>query len=402
MNPSREPPRKSGRKKTYLFGMIVLAAVGTGAALVWYPTQGEGRTKAKSEEAASRPIPVHSTKVMHEDLPVVRTGLGIVSPLSAVDVKTRVDGQLQHLAFTEGQEVKTGDAIATIDTRPYEAAVAQAQADYEKELAQVEQAKVDEERAQKLTTTGSGTTQAAQTAAAQVKIMEATAASGKAALDTAKLNLDFATIRAPVSGRTGLRQQEEGAILHATDSSGVVTITQMRPIAVQFTLTQDDLPDLVAGQENGPLPVSVFSRDGSKHLADGKLTVIDSQIDSTTGMVKLKAVFPNDDMSLWPGELITASITLRTDANTNVVPSSAIQNGQGGPYVFVVKPDQTVATASVTTGEVHSGMTAVKQGISTGDLVVTSGQSRLTDGTKVDASPADTNKLAATDGEKIQ
>jgi len=361
-----------------------------------------GETRPKMETGSPPPIPVHTAKVASQDLPIIRTGLGVVSPLTAVDVKVRVEGQLERIAFAEGQEVNAGDVLAVIDARPYEAAVAQAQADYQKELAQLEQAKVDQERAQRLTTTGSGTTQAAQTAAAQVKIMDATAASGKAALDTAKLNLEFATIKAPIGGRVGLRQQEEGAILHATDSTGVVTVTQMRPIAVQFTLTQDDLPDLVSGETQKQLAVSVFSRDGSKHLADGKLAVVDSQIDSSTGMVKLKAVFPNDDMALWPGELVTANITLRTDQNSTVVPSSAIQNGQTGPYVYVIKPDQTVAAASVKTGEVNAGITAVTQGLSAGDLVVTSGQSRLTDGTKVSATGTDANKLAATDAEKIQ
>ncbi|GAC1046133.1 hypothetical protein thsrh120_61380 [Rhizobium sp. No.120] len=332
----------------------------------------------------------------------MRSGLGVVSPLTAVDVKVRVNGQLQHIAFAEGQDVKAGDVLATIDPRPYAAAVAQAQADYDKELAQLDQAKIDQVRAQKLTTTGSGTTQAAQTAAAQVKVMDATAASGKAALETAKLNLEFATITAPIDGRVGLRQQQEGGILRTTDATGVATVTQMRPIAVEFTLTQDDLPDLVAGQAKGQLTVSAYSRDGAKHLADGKLSAIDSQVDSSTGMVKLKAVFANDDLSLWPGELVTASITLRTDQNSTVVPSSAIQNGQTGPYVFVMKPGNKVSAASVTTGISYSGLTAVTQGISSGEIVVTSGQSRLADGTVVSAQGPDGKKLAVAGEEAVR
>jgi multidrug efflux system membrane fusion protein len=388
-------------KRVYLIGFCALI----GAAAVAFYTVSQPKvvlSKTKAAAAEHAPVPVQTSKVEVRDLPVVRGGLGVVSPLTAVDVKVRVDGQLQHIAFVEGQDVKAGDILATIDPRPYAAAVAQAEADYDKELAQLDQAKIDEARAQKLTTTGSGTTQAAQTAAAQVKVMDATAASGKAALDTAKLNLEFATITAPISGRVGLRQQQEGGILRTTDATGVVTVTQMRHIAVEFTLTQDDLPGLIAGQAKGQLSVAAYSRDGAKHLADGKLSAIDSQVDSSTGMVKLKAVFANDDLTLWPGELVTANITLRTDPNSTVVPSSAIQNGQTGPYVFVVKPDNKVATASVSTGITYSGLTAITQGVSGGDIVVTSGQSRLTDGTLVSAQGSDSKKLAAADEEPVQ
>ncbi len=390
----------SSAKSIYLLGICALAAAGSAAAYFYWPEPGLSKTRASAVERA--PVPVQTATASIKDLPVVRSGLGIVSPLTAVDVKVRVDGQLQHIAFTEGQDVNAGDILATIDPRPYAAAVAQAQADYDKELAQLAQAKIDEARAQRLTTTGSGTTQAAQTAAAQVQVMDATAASGKAALDTAKLNLEFATITAPISGRVGLRQQQQGSILRATDATGVVTVTQMRPIALEFTLTQDDLPDLIAGQAKGQLNVSAYSRDDAKHLADGKLSAIDSQVDSSTGMVKLKAVFANDDLTLWPGELVTANITLRTDPNSTVVPSSAIQNGQTGAYVFLVRPGNKVITSSVTTGSAYAGLTAVTQGVSSGETVVTSGQSRLVDGTVIATQGADGKKLAAAGEEAAQ
>ncbi|ENN89718.1 secretion protein [Rhizobium freirei PRF 81] len=400
MDRSPSGSNSSGRS-IYVLGICALALAGSAAAyFVYWPEPGLSKTRAPASERA--PVPVQTAAVAKKDLPVMRSGLGIVSPLTAVDVKVRVDGQLQNIAFSEGQDVKAGDILATIDPRPYAAAVAQAQADYNKELAQLEQAKIDETRAQKLTTTGSGTTQAAQTAAAQVKVMDATAAAGKAVLDTAKLNLEFATVTAPISGRVGLRQQQEGGIVRAADAAGVVTVTQMRPIAVEFTLTQDDLPDLIAGQARDRLSVSAYSRDGAKHLADGKLSAIDSQVDSSTGMVKLKAVFANDDLTLWPGELVTANITLRTDPNSTVVPSSAIQNGQTGPYVFVLKPGNKVSTASVTTGNAYSDLTAVTQGVSIGETVVTSGQSRLADGTVVSTKGSDGKKLAAAGEDTVQ
>ncbi|MFT7757183.1 UNVERIFIED_CONTAM: efflux RND transporter periplasmic adaptor subunit, partial [Salmonella enterica subsp. enterica serovar Enteritidis] len=177
------------------------------------------------------------------------------------------------------------------------------------------------------------------TAKGQVAILEATIAGDQAAIDAAKLNLEFATITAPVSGRTGLKLVDEGSMLHVSDAAGLVTITKMKPIAVQFSLQQDDLPDLLASQNSGELTVAVDSRDGRQHLADGKITAIDSQVDQNTGMIKLKASFPNESLSLWPGELVTARVVTRTDRNVIAAPASAIQNGQSGPYVFVVKPD---------------------------------------------------------------
>jgi multidrug efflux system membrane fusion protein len=332
------------------------------------------------------------------DVPIERSGLGTVAPLNVVDVKARVDGQIQRIAFTEGQEVKVGDLLAQIDPRPYQAQVVQAQAMLAKDSAQLANAKADEARAQKLTTTGSGTVQAADTARAQVAVSQAVVAGDEAAINSAKLNLDFTTLTAPISGRVGLRQQSEGAMIHATDTSGLVTITQMRPIAVQFALRQAELPDLVAGQAQGQLPVSVDSADGSRHLADGKLAVIDSQVDTETGMIKLKAVFDNGDGALWPGQLVTARILVKTDRSVTVVPSGAVQNGQNGPYIFVINPDSTAAALPVTTGPTAGGMTALLSGTLPGQDIVLDGQSRLTDGTKVAARPqaASTPTLAST------
>ena len=175
----------------------------------------------------------------------------------------------------------------------------------------------------------------------------------------------------------------EGAIVHASDATGLVTITQMHPISVQFSLPQDDLPDLLTGQAKAPLPVSVDTRDSSRHLADGKLTVIDSQVDTSTGTIKVKAEFPNDDRALWPGELVTAHVLVRTDSKAVTVPAIAVQNGQNGPYVFAVQPDSTVKVVQVKTDPTVGDLTALTSGASSGDNIVLSGQSRLTQGTKV-------------------
>lgn len=377
-----------------VFGAVAFLAI-AGAAVFFALPANKSQPVQQAASPASAPVPVETASVSTQDVPIERSGLGYVTPLTAVDVKVRVDGQLQKVAFTEGQDVKAGDVIAQIDPRPYEAIIDQAQAAYQKDIAQLNAAKIDEARAKKLTTTGSGTTQTADTATAQVAIMEATAAGEQAAIETAKLNLSFATVTAPINGRAGLRQAEQGAIVHANDSAGIVTITQMQPIAVLFSLPQDELPDLIAGQGQGALSVAVDSRDGIRHLADGKLSVIDSQVDTSTGMVKLKALFPNDNLALWPGELVSARIVLRTDRGSTVVPSTAIQNGQTGPYVFTIRPDSTVATVSVKAGPVAAGMTTLLSGLKPGDTVVTSGQSRLTDGTLVKARPSTSQHVAA-------
>jgi multidrug efflux system membrane fusion protein len=398
MNAKDDLPRRR-RAGPVIGGLVLLAALG-GGGFFYSSASGKAETKPKAAAAAPQAIPVQTSAVMTKDIPVEQSGLGIVTPLTKVDVKVRIDGQLQKMKFAEGQDVSAGDVIAEIDPKPYEVAVDQAQATYNKDLAQLNAAKIDEARAKRLTDTGSGTTQSLDTAAAQVAIYQATVDGDKAAVDKAKLDLSYASVTAPISGRAGFNQAEEGAIVRTSDTTGIVTITQMRPINVQFTLTQDELPALTAGQAAGGLPVVVNSRDGSKHLADGRLQVIDSQVDSTTGMVKLKALFPNDDGALWPGELVSARILLTTHKGSTVVPTGAILNGQTGAYVFVVKPYKTVASVPVTTGPAAAGMVTVA-GLNLGDVVVTSGQSRLSDGTLISEAPAAQN-VASSDKEQIQ
>lgn len=392
MQDSKTAPREPAlgtaprARRRWVWCLVALAAVG-GAG---YTLRVRGLSaKAPAVAAAPAVIPITAVHATNQDLPITRSGLGTVTALSQVDVKVRVDGQVQRIAFTEGQEVKAGDLLAQIDPRPYQAQLAQAQASLQKDMAQLANSRAEEARATRLTTVGAGTSQALDTAKAQVAINQALVLGDQAAVDTATLNLSFATITAPVAGRVGLKQVNEGAVVHAGDAAGLATITQMHPISVQFSLPQDELPDLVAGQAQAPLAVSVDSRDGSRHLADGKLTVIDSQVETTTGTIKLKAEFANDDRALWPGALVTARVIVRTDANAIVVPSLAVQNGQNGPYLFVVKPDSTVAVAQVKTGPTVGDVTAITSGIALGDNVVLSGQSRLTQGTRVSATQAD-------------
>ncbi|WP_198019030.1 efflux RND transporter periplasmic adaptor subunit [Azorhizobium doebereinerae] len=367
--------------------MLLSAATVAACATAFYMLHA---AQAPTHQAtALAPIPVTATKATMQTLPILQAGLGTVTPLNQVDVKVRVDGQVQKIAFQEGQDVGKGDLLAEVDPRPYRATLAGAQATLQKDQAQLANAQVEETRAQQLNTKGFGTTQAADNAKAQVAVLQATILADQASVDTAKLNLGYARIVAPISGRAGLKQINEGAIVHPGDNSGLVTITQIEPIAVQFAVPQDNLPDLLAGQKKAPLDVSVDSRDGSQHLADGKLTVIDSQVDSTTGMVKLKAEFSNANHALWPGQLVTARVHVRDETNVVTVPSIAIQNGQKGQYVFRVKPDGTVDILDVTMGPTVGELTAIKSGLKDGEDIVLSGQSRLTRGTRVAAKQAE-------------
>jgi multidrug efflux system membrane fusion protein len=343
---------------------------------------------------APAPIPVTTQKVIARDLQIERAGLGTVMPLNSVDVKARVDGYLQRIGFADGQEVKAGDLLAEIDPRPYQAQLAQAEAVLQRDIVQLASNQREEARANRLSTTGAGSTQASDLAKAATAAGQALLTADQAAVDSAKLNLAFTKIVAPFEGRVGLRQISQGALVHANDTIGIITVTQTRPIAVQFSLSQDTLPDLERGQAKGQLSVAVETRDGSP-LTTGKLTAIDNQIDSTTGMIKLKAVFDNADESLWPGELVMARVTVGTDSNASVVPAITIQNGQAGSYVFVLKSDSTVSTAPVTVGPTVGDVTAIISGVKPGDEVVVSGQSRLAEGTKVNAKQSADPDLAS-------
>jgi multidrug efflux system membrane fusion protein len=374
--------------------LLLLAA---GGAFLFASVGMALKTKASTQQpVANAPalIPVTTQKVIAQDLQIERAGLGTVVPLNTVDVKARVDGYLQRIAFVDGQEVKAGDALAEIDPRPYQAQLAQAEAVLQRDSAQLASDQREEARANRLSTTGAGSTQASDLAKAATAAAQALLAADQAAVDTAKLNLAFTKIVAPFEGRVGLHQVSQGALVHANDTVGIITVSQTRPIAVQFSLSQDVLPDLERGQARGDLSVAVETRDGSP-LTTGKLTALDNQIDPTTGMIKLKAVFDNANELLWPGELVMARVTIGTDSNASVVPSVAIQNGQTGPYVFVLKPDSTVSTASVKVGPTAGDVTAIVSGVKPGDDVVVSGQSRLAEGTKVNAKQSAASGLAS-------
>jgi multidrug efflux system membrane fusion protein len=372
--PNQEAPRVR-RRWLLAAGSFILVAIL--AATLW-PSHATVRPVAAAPVNAGHPTSV--------DFPIYVGSVGTVTPLNRVDVKVRVDGQLQHVAFTEGQDVKTGQLLAQLDQGPLAAQLGQAQAAQRKDQAALENARVDLARYTKLAAIGGATSQAVDTAKSQVAVLAATVAADAEQVKSDRLQLSFTTLNAPFSGRVGAREADIGAIVHPGDTTGIVTVTQMEPVTVQFSVPQDVLPELLAQQAKGPLAVSVTTRSGTTPLADGTLVFIDSTVDATTGQIKLKASFTNRDRKLWPGELVNAQVLVRTELGRLAVPSRAIVNTRTGPQVFTVNANGMAQLKPVWTGATVDGMTQILSGISPADLVVFDGQSRLNPGIPVAAS----------------
>jgi multidrug efflux system membrane fusion protein len=377
-------PSRTRRMAIWLLALLFLA-VGASVYLFAARDGVNATTKTGSEPP---PVPVTVGPAMTRDLSIWLSGVGSVQPLNAVTVKVRVDGQLDSVAFTEGREVHEGDLLAQIDPRPFQAQLKLAQANLAKDLAQMANAKVDLARFSKLASMGASASQNVDTLKAQVAAFVATAQADQAAIDTARLQLEFTRVTSPIDGRVGLRLVDAGSIVHASDVGGLVTVTQMQPISVLFSLPQDDLPGILKAASQGKLTVEALSRDAMQSLARGELVFIDSQVDQTNGQVRLKATFANDDRSLWPGEFVTARLLVRTARNATVVPARAVLRGQDGTYVYVLRADRTVEARPVKAGPTVDDVTALVSGVAAGETVVFGGQSRLAPGARVDAKKA--------------
>ncbi len=356
---------------------------------------GCGHTSADSKQkggggkggrggGAQMTIPVAVANVEVRDLPILLNGLGSVEAYNTVAVKSRIDGQLVKVNFKEGQEVKEGDLLAEIDPRPYEVQLSQAQATLFKDQSALKDARLNLERFQQLYKDGVIPKQQFDTQGSLEGQLDGAVRADQAQIDTVKLNLVYTRITAPVSGRVGLRQIDVGNMVHAADPNGLLIITQLQPIAVIFSLPQDNLQAVSQHMSKGTLTVDAYSRDDQTKIATGSLTTIDNQIDTTTGTGKLKAVFANRDRSLWPNEFVNIHLLLEVRKNNTVVPSAAIQRGPQGTYVFVVKPDKTAEMRNVTASISQGNFTAITQGLQSGETVVTDGQDKLQPGTKVE------------------
>ena len=400
-----EPVSRLGRpegdaKKSSSAGwvwLIILAVVGGGGYYAWRSTQGQAAAGAGAGAGAAArggrggrggqggTVPVVVAAVQSQNLPLYLDGLGSVQAFYTVTLKSRVDGQMMEVDFKEGQEVKAGDLLAVIDPRPYQVTLAQAQANLAKDQAQLADATLNAGRYDQLVKQGVIPQQQYDTQKALASQLQGSVQADQAQIDSAKLNLEYSRITSPIDGRIGLRLVDPGNIVHASDSNGLVVITQMEPISVVFTIPEDSLPTVVTHMRQGQLPVKAMTRDLSSQLASGVLQTIDNQIDQTTGTVRLKAVFDNKDRSLWPNQFVNARLLLDTQKDAIVIPSAAIQNGSQGTFVYVVKKDQTAEVRPITVGVTEGNISSVASGLTAGEQVVTDGQDRLQAGVTVDA-----------------
>lgn len=353
--------------------------------------EGEGARGGRRGEGGRRgsgPIPVLAAEAHYADLPVTVDVLGTVQATNTVTVKSQVDGKLVEVLFKEGQDVKAGDVLARIDPATFQAAYDQAVAKKAQDDSILANAQADLTRYIKLAATQYGSVQQADTQKALVTQTQAILAQDQAAIESAKTTLDYATVRSPIAGRTGLRLVDAGNVVHAADATGLVTVTEVHPIATVFNLPQQYLRQVNGAQAKGPLKVAALDGGDGAVLDDGMLEVIDNTVDQTTGTVKLKGSFPNPHSLLWPGQFINVRLFIDTLSHVVVVPTTAIQRGPDGPFVYAVKDDSTVSLRKVTVGRQTEELSVVTDGLAVPTRIVTTGFTRLTDGAKVAAGAA--------------
>ena len=330
----------------------------------------------------ARPVPVTAGVVKDQEFAISRVGLGTVQAYNTVTVKVRVDGEVQKIAFREGQDVQVGDVMAQIDPRPYEAQLHQAEADKARDEALLANAKLDLERYSKLAVKEFATRQSVDTQEALVAQYQAAIAHDQAVIDNARVQLAYTTIVSPLAGRTGIRLIDQGNIVHASDSGGLVVVTQMAPISVIFTLPQKYLPEIIDAMRSGTLVVSAYDQDDRIKLAEGRLELVDNQIDQGTGSIRLKAIFQNLDGRLWPGQFVSARLLLGVRRGP-VVPVSALQYGPNGSYAFVVRQDSTVETRLVRIATSRNGEALIESGLAAGETIVVDGHYKLRPGSRI-------------------
>ncbi|GKS92836.1 MULTISPECIES: efflux RND transporter periplasmic adaptor subunit [unclassified Acidovorax] len=371
---------------------IAAATVAAMAAVFAYATAST--PQAAPAKAAGEAVPVSLASVVQQDFPIWTDAIGTVTSLNAVNVRSRVDGQLERVAFTEGQMVRKGDLLAQVDPRPLQAQVNQTRAVLAQEDARLSSNKIDLQRAIELAAAGAGSTQAVDTLRATVATQAAVVQAAQAALDSAQLQLGFTRITSPSDGRVGQRLQPAGSTVHANDAVGIATVTQMNPIWVAFSVPQDQLPAVTQQSQARALKVQALLRDRSRVLADGELEFVDSQVSPAAGQVQLKARFANADRALWPGQLVSVRMLLSTQAEATVVPPEAVQQGPKGAFVYVVDGQHMAQARQIDAGPISQGLQWVRKGLQPGDTVVTQGQYRIAPGIQVMATTADSSAPA--------
>lgn len=366
---------------------IALPAIAAGAAAA-YVYASASTTAPATRPADARAVPVSLAKTTTQDLPIWINAIGTVTSFNAVSVRSRVDGQLERVLFDEGRAVKRGELLALIDPRPLQAQVNQAQAVVAQEEAKLASNKVDLQRATELATAGAGPTQTVDTLHAQVTTQGAVVQAAHAALDNAQLQLAFTRITSPIDGRVGQRLVPAGSMVHAADAGGIVTVTQMHPIWVTFSVPQDELPLILDQSHARKLLVQALQRDQTRTLADGELEFVDSQVTPTVGQITLKARFDNAERNLWPGELVAVRMLVRTQPKATVIPQEAVQQGPSGSFVYVVDGQRMAQARTVDAAAISRGMQWIRSGLRPGETVVTQGQYRIAPGVPVTGIPA--------------
>jgi membrane fusion protein, multidrug efflux system len=363
---------------------LIVACVATfaaGGALYWYWPQGAAPTPARP---AGRPaVPVSIAVATPRDLPVYLTGLGTVQASLTVRIHSQVDGTLQTVQFTEGQHVKKGDVLATIDPRLFQAALDQAKAKKAQDQAQLIGAEKDLVRAKSLAQKDFGSQQNVDQQQAKVDQFKASIAADEAAIATAQAQLDYTSITAPNDGRIGIRLVDPGNLVRASDAGGIASLVLLQPSAVVFTLPSRTLDDVREAQARGPVEVAAFDQNNRRTLATGKLLLIDNAVDQATSTIRLKAMFPNEDERLWPGDFVNARLLLANQSNVLAVPSSAVQRGPQGLFTWIVTPSDTAEPRAIEVGATTGDLTVIIAGLRPGERIVTDGQYKLQRGAMV-------------------
>lgn len=371
--------RSSKSKRSFPRAAIAAAVILAGTAgYYWYQRGGEVK-----RSSGPRPIPVSVATAVRQDVPIHVTGLGTVQALNTVPIQSQVDGQLMEIAFTEGQHVKKGDVLARIDPRLFQAALDQAIGKKGQDEANLISADKDLTRAKTLVARSFETQQTVDQVQAKVDSYKASIKADEAAIESTRTQLEYTTIKAPIDGRVGIRQIDVGRIVHANDSSPIVIVTQTQPSTVIFTLPEIQLEPVREAMARGPVQVTAFDQNNVKTLGTGKLLLIDALIDQTTSTIRLKALFPNTDERLWPGEFVNARVLLATESNVLTIPSTALQRGPGGVFAWVIGADGKAQMRPIETGAAADEVVIVAAGLEAGERVVTEGYYRLQPGIPV-------------------
>jgi len=387
-NTSLKPSELAGKVslRRWWLGLVLLCLLGGGAYLL-LAKLGDAQPPARKHGADSpdKALPVVVAPARQSDVDVYLAGLGTVTPLNTVIVKSRVDGELIKIAFKEGQFVHAGDLLAEIDPRPFQVQLTQVEGQMARDQALLKNALLDRERYRTLFEQDSVAKQLLDTQEALVRQYEGAIKTDQGQIDNAKLQLVYTRITAPISGRVGLRQVDPGNIIHASDQNGLVVITQLQPITVIFTIPEDNVPGVMKKLQAGEkLAVDAYDRENKVKLASGVLLTVDNQIDPATGTVKLKAQFSNDDSSLFPNQFVNVRMLVNVKKDATVINSAAIQRGTQGTFVYVMKPDQTVTVRQIKPGPAQGDAIAIDTGIAPGEFVVVDGTDKLREGAKVE------------------